>query len=109
MTALLKTNMADEQIAGTPPRLIQASHPVTRCGDVRQRRPFGHRLILELTASIIRRVIADLGLELANEPGIHVAINVSARDMEDGGFLDVLGQAIEQARPSTFMHLDRGD
>lgn len=54
-------------------------------------------LILELTASIIRRVIADLGLELANEPGIHVAINVSARDMEDIGFLDVLGQAIEQA------------
>ena len=54
-------------------------------------------LVLDLTASVIRRVIADLGSELASKPDIHVAINVSARDMEDGGFLDVLGQAIRHA------------
>jgi sensor c-di-GMP phosphodiesterase-like protein len=47
-------------------------------------------LILELTASVIRRVIADLASELSKGGDIHVAINVSARDMEDGGFLDVI-------------------
>lgn len=54
-------------------------------------------LILELTATVIRRVVADLGDELAHEPDMHVAVNVSARDMVDGRFIDVLSKATSEA------------
>jgi sensor c-di-GMP phosphodiesterase-like protein len=50
-------------------------------------------LILSLTAVVIRRVVSDLGSDLAAMPDIHIAINVSARDMVDGGFIDVLASA----------------
>lgn len=53
-------------------------------------------LILELTDAVIRRVVADMA-SILWRTDIHVAINVSARDMETGRFLSVLQNCLKRA------------
>jgi sensor c-di-GMP phosphodiesterase-like protein len=53
-------------------------------------------LILELTGAVIRQVAADLGSTLLGED-IHIAINISARDMEAGRFLSILDESARRA------------
>ncbi len=49
-----------------------------------------HGLIDRLTDMMIETVIADLNLMLAHRQGIHIAINISATDMQSGRFLTIL-------------------
>ncbi|WCT73042.1 EAL domain-containing protein [Sphingomonas naphthae] len=51
-------------------------------------------LITAITNQLIERVVGDLAPMLIDEPDAHIAINLSAQDMEDGGFLPVLEAAL---------------
>ncbi len=54
-------------------------------------------LILDITDHVIEQVVADLHAMLLAEQHVHVAINISARDLESGRFLDVLEREIAKA------------
>jgi len=54
-------------------------------------------LILDITDHVIEQVVADLHAMLLAEQQVHVAINISARDLESGRFLDVLEREIAKA------------
>lgn len=57
-----------------------------------------HRLIEPLTDMMIGCVVADLADMLRRERSVHVAINISAADMQSGRFLPILTQALADAR-----------
>ena len=54
-------------------------------------------LILDITDHVIEQVVSDLHAMLLAEQQVHVAINISARDLESGRFLDVLEREIAKA------------
>ncbi|WP_260922065.1 EAL domain-containing protein [Novosphingobium sp. 9] len=54
-------------------------------------------LIDPLTDLVIGQVVADLGDLLRTDRGAHVAINISAADMQSGRFLPVLSRALGAA------------
>jgi sensor c-di-GMP phosphodiesterase-like protein len=56
-----------------------------------------HRLIEPLTDMMIGCVIADLADMLRRERSVHVAINISAADMQSGRFLPILTSALAEA------------
>ncbi|WP_459665884.1 EAL domain-containing protein, partial [Novosphingobium sp. 11B] len=56
-----------------------------------------HRLIEPLTDMMIGCVVADLADMLRRERSVHVAINISAIDMQSGRFLPVLTHALAEA------------
>ncbi|MBF7010664.1 EAL domain-containing protein [Novosphingobium resinovorum] len=56
-----------------------------------------HRLIEPLTDMMIGCVVADLADMLRRERSVHVAINISAIDMQSGRFLPVLTHALVEA------------
>ncbi|MFT4055505.1 MAG: EAL domain-containing protein [Novosphingobium sp.] len=56
-----------------------------------------HRLIEPLTDMMIGCVVADLADMLRRERSVHVAINISATDMQSGRFLPVLTNALAEA------------
>ncbi|MCL1500246.1 EAL domain-containing protein [Xanthomonas nasturtii] len=51
-------------------------------------------LILPITDLVVAEVIRELGLTLAADPDLHVAINVSAEDIKSGRVQSVLAQAL---------------
>jgi sensor c-di-GMP phosphodiesterase-like protein len=53
-------------------------------------------LIGAITEQVVAAVVADLGTLLVTERSLHVAINLSAADIEDGRILDVVSTAIGQ-------------
>ncbi|KAB7769153.1 EAL domain-containing protein [Xanthomonas maliensis] len=52
-------------------------------------------LILPITDLVVATVIAELGAALAADPGLHVAINVSAGDIRSGRIQAVLSKALQ--------------
>jgi sensor c-di-GMP phosphodiesterase-like protein len=53
-----------------------------------------NKLIAPLTDLMIARVIRDLGTALTANPSMHIAINVSAEDIDSGRFLPVIEEAL---------------
>ncbi|RXZ36126.1 EAL domain-containing protein [Oxalobacteraceae bacterium CAVE-383] len=51
-------------------------------------------LILPITDQVVQGVIADLGALLVKNPGLHIAVNLSAQDIKTGRILPYLGQAL---------------
>lgn len=54
-------------------------------------------LILPITDQVIDNVLRDLGPLLVREPGLHVAINLAAKDVSSGRFLPILDAALRRA------------
>jgi sensor c-di-GMP phosphodiesterase-like protein len=57
-----------------------------------------HQLIGPVTDIMIERVLEDMKAALRADPSLHIAINISAEDIQSGRFLDVLSAAIEKAQ-----------
>lgn len=53
-------------------------------------------LIARITDLVIERVAQDLARTLAQEPGMHVSINISSSDIESGRFLPVLARTLHR-------------
>lgn len=54
-------------------------------------------LILPITDQVIDNVLRDLGPLLVRERGLHVAINLAAKDVSSGRFLPILDAALRRA------------
>jgi len=57
-----------------------------------------HHLIGPVTDILIERILEDMKVALRADPSLHIAINISAEDIQSGRFLDVLSDAIEKAQ-----------
>ncbi|HEY4318400.1 MAG TPA: EAL domain-containing protein [Herbaspirillum sp.] len=51
-------------------------------------------LILPITDQVVQAVIADLGALLVKNPGLHIAVNLSAQDIKSGRILAYLDQVL---------------
>lgn len=57
-----------------------------------------HQMIAPVTDIMIARVLEDMKVALRADPSLHIAINISAEDIQSGRFLDVLSPALEKAQ-----------
>lgn len=57
-----------------------------------------HHMIAPVTDIMIARVLEDMKMALRADPSLHIAINISAEDIQSGRFLDVLSPALETAQ-----------
>lgn len=57
-----------------------------------------HHLIAPITDIMIERVLEDMKAALQSDPSLHIAINISAEDIQSGRFLDVLEEGVKHAQ-----------
>ena len=55
-------------------------------------------LIQKITAQVIDRIGQDIGQILSQAPSLHIAINLSAEDLADGGFLHLIDVLVRDHR-----------